>query len=109
MKLNRVFLPPQDWNRNEGKAKQEQDRYDQIRKRFMMKDKQDIDQETKVKSPSVKSMPQIKRKKEGNWKTRRWKEEEGKCLKTHQLCKIWNFDWDHEQVMCTKKNNCDHN
>ena len=28
----------------------------------MMKDKQDIDQETKVKSLSMKSMPQIKRK-----------------------------------------------
>lgn len=27
-----------------------------------MKSKQDIDQETKVKSPSVKNMPQIRRK-----------------------------------------------
>ena len=28
-----MFLPPRDWNQNEGKAKQEQDRYDQMWKK----------------------------------------------------------------------------
>ena len=102
MKINRVFFPPQDQNGNEGEAKKEQDRYDRIKKRLMMKDKQDIDQETKVKSLSVKSMPQIRRK-EGEWKTRRGKMPQK--LETMQNMKFW---WDHKQVTCTKKNNCDH-
>ena len=69
-----MFLSPWDPNQNEGEANQKQDRYDHINERSMMKDKEDIDQETKVKSPSMKSMPQIRRNKEGEWKTRRWKE-----------------------------------
>lgn len=92
MKLKRVFLPPQDQNWNEGEAKKEKDIYDQIRKRVMMRDKQDIDQETKVKPSSMKSMPQIRRKKEGEWKTKRWKEEDEKMPQkssTMQDMKFW--------------------